>query len=316
VAVTRPLRSLLIGDVDYYPSEFAFGVNQAMTRAGHWHTAVNIRWDLGVIRKRLEEMRPDVVWGHMLLWPPGPTEVERMTKRADLLNLLADAREDWGTKVFIHDGDARVETRCPYDVSPAIDLALCNHTADRSVWKVPQLHWPYFAFDQAAIADPDPAWACDLLFAGRLDVTPLYRPRTELVLKLQHRLGPRMKVLPNELIKHTLYSTAVLAASAKAVLGYGRPGRNGWLDVRVFQYPGAGAYLLHDDVGDYLQDGIHYRKYPSGDVDAICAIVDGLDSDQVGVTALTRAVAFQYVQAHHSATVRVREALAAVELTL
>lgn len=314
--MTRPLRSLLIGDVDFYPSEFAFGVNQAMTRAGHWHTAVNIRWDSGVIAKRLEEVRPDVLWGHMLLWPPGPTEMERQSKRAELLNMVADARDDYGTKVLIHDGDARTDTRCPYDVSPAVDLALCNHTADRSAWKVPQLHWPYFAFDQTAIADPDPAWACDLLFAGRLDTGPLYQPRTELVLRLKERLGARMRVLPNELIRHTLYSTAVLAASAKAVLGYGRPGRNGWLDVRVFQYPGAGGYLLHDDVGDYLQDGIHYRKYPSGNVDAIVDIVNGLDSDMVGVTALTRAVAFQYVQEHHSATARVRQALVTVGLTL
>lgn len=304
----RPLRSVLIGDVDYYPSEYAFGVNQAMTRAGHWHTTVNIRADLEIIVRRVEQMRPDVIWGHMLLWAPGGQQ-----KTVDLLCALDDWRARWGTKVFLHDGDARDETRFATDVSPAIDLALCNHTADRSAWKIPQLHWPYFAFDQAALAEPDPAFVCDLLFAGRLDVSPLYLQRTELVLKLKERLGDRMRVYPSPEIRHTLFQTPVLARSARAVLGFGRPGRNGWLDVRVFQYPGAGGVLLHDDVGGYLEPDAHYVPYESGSLESV---ERGLAVLRDHDTTRLRQRAFQHVQARHSATARIGQALEAVGLRL
>lgn len=306
--MNRPLRSVLIGDVDYYPSEYAFGVNQAMTRWGHWHSTVNIRWDMGVIEKRVKEVHPDIIWGHMLLWAPGG-------KTTDLLCLCSDWKAK-GTKVVLHDGDARDDTRFPTDISPAVDLALCNHKADRSAWKIPQLHWPYFAFDQAKIADPNPEYACDLAFAGRLDTGPLYMKRTELVLMLQHRLGPRMKVFPNELMPHTLFRTSELAVSAGAILGFGRPERNGWLDVRVFQYPGAGGILLHDDVGGFLEAGVHYIPYTAGSVESVIDTCLGVIHDAANCADTIRKQAFHFVQKNHSATARVGQALDHVGLTL
>lgn len=305
--MTRPLRSLLIGDVDFYPSEYAFGVNQAMTRAGHWHTSVNIRQDIGTIAKRTLEMQPDLIWGHMLLWAPGPQ------KTPDLLDLCATWRGR-GTKVLIHDGDARVATRFPVDISPAVDLALCNHRASRHLWKIPQLHWPYFAFDQTAMATPHPDFLCDLAFAGRLVTDALYGDRTRLVLELKAKLGERMKIFPSESLPHTLYRTPELAVSAGAVLGYGRPDRPGWLDVRTFQYPGAGGILLSDDVGGLLDEGF-YLPYKAGDTESVLAALPTALEHPRRAQEMRR-LAFAYVQQHHSATARVRQALAVVGLTL
>ena len=310
--MNRPLRSVLIGDVDYYPSEYAFGVAQAMTMTGHWHSTVNVRWDINVIAKRLREMSPDVIWGHMLLWAPGGGASSNKT--SDLLELCERWRTKRGTKVLLHDGDARDETRYPFDISSAVDLALCNHTADRSVWKVPQLRWPYFAFYQREIAAPVPEYTCDLVFAGRLDSGGIYRERTMLIHELMICLGDRMKVFRGG-DEHTLFRTPELAASAGAVLGYGRPGRNGWLDVRVFQYPGAGGILLHDDVGGFLEPGVHYYRYDSGDCESVINALECALLEESRVVEMRRA-AFDYVQQHHSATARVRQALAAVGLEL
>lgn len=308
--MSRPLRSLLIGDVDHYPSEFAFGVQQAMTRAGHWHSAVSIRNDIGVIAKRAQEVQPDVIWGHMLMWPP------RVGAQApDLLELCVAWRRR-GAHVFIHDGDARTETRFPTDISPAVNVALCNHRADRGAWKVEQLHWPYFAFDQDQLAEPSLDFRCDLAFAGRLDGGGLYADRTRLVLALKAKLGDRMKIFPDATIPHTLYRTPELAVSAGAVLGYGRPQRSGWLDVRTFQYPGAGGILLTDDVGGLMEDGVHYFAYPAGSVDAVLAQVERLGDLSSARLLDVRHAAFEYVQAYHSATARVRQALAAVGVRL
>ena len=156
----RPLRSLLIGDIDHYPSEYAFGVNQAMTMAGHWHSTVNIRQDIGTIAKRVREVQPDVIWGHMLLWAPGS---EGGTKTVDLLCLCEEWKAKRGTKVLLHDGDARLDTRFPCDISPAVDLALCNHTAPRPQWCIPTLRWPYFCFYQPTLAEAVDEYRCDLL---------------------------------------------------------------------------------------------------------------------------------------------------------
>jgi glycosyl transferase family 1 len=309
----RPLRSILIGDLDFYPSEYAFGVNQAMTRAGHWHTTVNIRQDLGTIANRVKQMDPDVIWGHMLLWAPG---AEGGTKTVDLLCLCEDFRTHRDTKVLLHDGDARAEGRFPTDISAAVDLALCNHTAPRPRWNIPTLHWPYFAFDQVRMAEPIDDFRCRLAFAGRLDGGPTYQHRTDLVLQVQAKLGDDFKLFPSPEVPHTLFRTPTLAASADAVLAYGRPDRHGWLDVRTFQYPGAGGVLLHDDVGGHLTPWEHYVPYTSGSADSILESLALLEQHTAAAKLRLRLRAFTHVQQQHSATARVRQALATVGLVL
>jgi len=306
---------MLIGDVDGYLSEFAFGVNQALTKAGHFHNAISIRNDISTIAKRAGEVHPDILWGHMIAWPPRGAS----STPADLLELCADWKAK-GTKVLIHDGDAGSKTRFPLDISPAVDLALCNHTADRSAWKIPQLHWPYFCFDQAEMADPHPDFMCDLAFAGRLSTEGIYADRTRLVMELKAKLGDRMKIFPNASVGHTLYRTPELAVSAGAILGYGRPDRPGWQDVRTFLFPGAGGILLSDDAQDYLTPWEQFVPYESGSVDSVLRALEWLKmirgAHPSSKELVFREEAFLYTQAKHSATARVRQALAAVGLTL
>lgn len=302
--MSRPLRSVLIGDVDYYPSEFIFGVNQGMTLLGHWHTTINIRQPIEMIRRRLDQVHPDVIWGHMLLWAPNG-----LMHTQEILS-LCDERRSHGAVVILHDGDARSETRFPQDISTAVDLVLCNHTYDRSVWCVRQIRWPYFAFVQHEIAAQEPDFMCDLAFAGRLSAEGIYTERTRIVTTLRYMSDLSVKVFPSETVVHTLFRTPTLAASAGSVLGYGRPESRGWCDVRVFQYPGAGGVLLHDDAQGFLEPYVHYIPYARADVKSIlaavsCARVIGPD---------IRHEAFTYVQATHTSVHRVRHALQEVGL--
>lgn len=306
--MTRPLRSLLIGDISYYPSEFCFGISQGMTLLNHWHTAVDIRHPIDVIARRLSIVQPLVVFGHMLLWPPdGPA------KAAALLELLADARRRWGTRVLIHDGDARTETRWPHDVSAAVDLALCNHTADRSAWNIPQLRWPYGAFTQREMAAPVPEFRCRLAFAGRLG-GGIYQERTALIERCRDWLGDDFKVFPGQAGPHTLFRTPELAASAGAVLGFGRPESPGWVDVRTFMYPGAGGILLSDDVGGFLEPWAHYVPYRSHSSESVAESLTEIDRRGPEWRQRLRREAFGYVQSKHSAIARVQQALSVVGL--
>ena len=299
-----PLRSILIGDTSRYPSEFCFCVNQGMTLLGHWHREIDIRLPIDVVQRMCEIVRPQVLFCHMLLWSPaGPTHT------AALLDLCASWRKR-GTRVLIHDGDARAETRWPHDVSESVDLALCNHTADRSTWNIPQLRWPYGAFTQREMAAPVEAFRCRLAFAGRLG-GGIYQDRTDLVTRCQQWLGADMKVFPTPEVQHTLFRTPELAASAGAVLGFGRPEAPGWTDVRVTQYPGSGGVLLHDDVQGLLEPGVHYVPLPR-DPDAVDLKMAVRRAELAGPQI--RPAAFAFVQRFHSSIPRVLAALAAVGL--
>lgn len=307
----RPLRSLLVGDVDYYPSELIFGINQGMSLLGHWHATVNIRNHIDTIAHRAAQMQPDIIWGHMLLWSPGSDREPNRT--ADILALCEKWRKR-GTKILLHDGDARRETRFKANISSAIDIVLCNHTADRSVWGIRQVRWPYFAFVQREMAEPVDELRCLLAFAGRLHDSGIYANRTALVLALRKRLGDRFKVFPTDALPHTLMHTPELAASATAVLGYGRPEAPGWLDVRLFQYPGAGGILLYDDVeraDEFLSPGRHFIEYKRNNVDSVLRALD--EAGSVHNIAM-RERAFRWVQTTHTSAHRVAQALREVGL--
>ena len=295
-----------MGDCDFYPSEYIFGVNQGMTLLGHWHSTVNVRQDIGVIAQRVAQVQPDIIWGHMLLWPPGS-----MQKPAELLALCETWRRK-GTRVVMHDGDARLETRHPTDISHAVDLVLCNHTADRSVWGIPQIWWPYGAFAQTAMAAPCSEFSCDLAFAGRVSESGIYAGRTILIRALHARLEDRFRIFSGT--PHTLMRTPELAVSAVAILGYGRPESPGWLDVRLFQYSGAGGMVLYDDVArasEFLTPHEHFIPYTKGSAESVLAVLEMLA--RTSTTAWRQRI-FRYVQEHHSSAVRVQQALRAVGL--
>lgn len=299
--MSRPLRSVLIGDVDNYPSEYAFIVNQGMTRLSHWHTTVNIRQPIGVITKRLFEIQPHLIWTHMLLWPPPETD------RNALHEIIAYWRRTLGTRVVIHDGDAKPLTRHPHDISWLADLALCNHTTPRPEWNIPLLHWPYGAFHQDSLALPVEEFLCDLLFAGRLD-GGIYAERTALVLGLKEHLGERMRVLPDASTPHTLFRTPEVAASAGAVLGYARPDAPGWVDVRAWMYPGAGGVLLYNGDVPGLDPDWHFVHYDEPSVESVLTALEWVQAHPDQIRQM-RVRAFEDVQKKHSAVPRVQAVL-------
>lgn len=301
------MRSLMLGDVAHYVSPYMTGVADASKRLGIEHREVSIRQPAKVIERAIADHRPDLIWTQMLLWAP-----EGSPPVGDLIALMEQATKQ-GARVVIHDGDYKERCRFPRDLSAWCSLALCNHEFDRSPWNVPAVKWPYFAATQDRIADPDPRWACGLWFAGQLALGPVYAERTAFLGALQRR-GVRLRT-PTPADGNTLLQTAKIAASADAVLGYGRPGVKGWVDTRVFQYPGAGAILLHDDVGGYLAPWEHYVPYRSGDPGSVADALDRLRALSDGERRALRERAFSFVQERHSGVARVRQVLGLLGLS-
>jgi len=294
----------MLGDCENYVSPYMRGIAQAMKLLGHVHTEMSIRSPARVIDQRLRLWKPDVIWTHMLLWPPpGSPPV------SDLVAAVAAAAAR-GSKVVIHDGDAKQPTRYAHSLAKWCSLALVNHGFDRSAWRVPVLKWPYFAMKQCEIARPVEALKCELFFAGTLG-GGVYSARTALLDAIKAR-GVSITVPPQG--ENTLDRTAEIAASAGAVLGFGRPSVPGWCDVRVFQYPGAGGILIHDDVQGYLDPWTHFVPYRSGDADSLVEALKALRLLSDDERAAMRQRAFERVQAEHSSVARARQALAALEV--
>jgi hypothetical protein len=299
----RPLRSMMLCNPSYL-SAYVLGVAQAMGQLGHWHRCVSVLDDADRITRQFEEMRPDVIWTHTVPWVPRGAPAPGWL----LLELLANWR--WrGARVVLHDGDPRTATRYPQDLSASFDVALCNHSLSRIEWRLPTLRWPYAAMAQREMAEPVESLRCHLLFAGivRKDDN-LYSGRSEVLGILRERLGDRLTVRTGAV--NDRMQSADVAASAQAVLGFGRSEVPGWVDTRVFQYPGAGGVLIHDDVAEFLVPGVHFVPYERGADAASTAQAIMLALEKVGhVEAELRARAFGHIQAHHTWRHRVEAAL-------
>lgn len=300
------MRSLMLGDCNHYASPYMRGVADASSRLGIEHYEVSIRQPIEQLARVLGALKPDLIWTHMLLWPPpGAPPVE------DLVALMErEARR--GARIVIHDGDCKERTRHPHNLAAWCSLALVNHGHDRSAWGVPVLGWPYFAAVQERIADADPAWNCDLFFAGQLGTGPVYAARSALLEGIR-AAGVKLRQ-PTALDGNTLSKTPTIAASADAVLGFGRPEATGWVDTRVFQYPGAGGILVHDDAGGYLEPWVHFVPYQSGSSASVVEALGRLRAMPERERRSIRERAFAFVQRHHNSIARVHQVLRALEL--
>lgn len=299
------LRSLMIGDCHHYQSPYMIGVDGACKRLGIDHRQVSIRSPIDKIARVIDQHKPDLIWTHMLLWAPdGSPSV------GDLVSLMERAAKT--ARIVLHDGDYKERCRHPHNLSSWCSLALTNHEFDRSAWRIPTLKWPYFAFDQDQISDPDPKWACGLFFAGTVGKGEVYAKRSVLLERLR-KLGVGLR-MPSQADGNTLLKTPVIAASAEAVLGFGRPDVKGWVDTRVFQYPGAGAILLHDDAGGYLEPWEHFVPYQSGSAESVAEAMRRIRGMSGQERRALRERAFSFVQERHSGVARVKQVLAALGL--
>jgi len=289
----------MIGDCDHYFSPYIFGVNQGMSRLGHWHSQVNMRQPFEVIAQRVLDVKPDILWTHMLLWAPiGSPSVDRLV---DLCRRVAKN----GTKVVIHDGDYKSATRYPNDISEWCAAALCNHQFDRSAWKCPVLYWPYFAFAQELFQVPEKL-DYGLFFAGTVRADATYAARSQLLEEIRAK-GVDLSIPPLS-EGNTLFRTAEIATASQAVLGFGRPGVTGWVDTRVFQYPGAGAILLHDEAPQLIP-WEHYVPYVSGNAESVAAAYRCVEAMSSTEQMNLRSRAFDYVQRKHSSVARVKQVI-------
>lgn len=308
----RPLRIALIGNTVREYSAFVTGVREGIIRLGHRYRGIDFRsmspeqtWHL------LKEFKPDYVFTHMIL-------NASIGKTPQTLDVLAKIRGETGAKIIHTMQDARRTSRYPHDISDSVDMGLLNQTECledfEKTWGIPCHYWPYATLYQRAMAEPDPALErFEFVYTGNMN-NNLYKERTDFVNAVRKRIKLFVFKTQEDGDKRAL--TAELAATAKAVFGMGlQYDIDGYIDVRPFQYCGAGALLItHNYKGmeKVFENGKHLVAFEGYDVDNVVQLYSHYRENAEKADRIRR-TGFEYVQRCHNWEVRVQDAIDTIE---
>lgn len=303
----RPIRIVTLGDWSNYFSYFLAG-----TQEGAIHNDCLFRpIDIGLSKEKiincLAQFRPNILFCHCIF--------SNNFRPQEQFEVLETVRKRFGTKVYYHLGDARTEPRYPQDISRFVDVCLVNQTGNlqkfSDIWKVPTYYWPYGCFKQKEIAVIDPKFRHNLVFTGRLASKGVHEGRSKFVQELKKVL-PDLALYPNQEYPDTKLLTADIAASSKAVLGVcAGYDIEGYIDVRPFQYPGAGGFLFqryYQGMGKLFENKKHLVWFADYDINNFL----GLYGEYMGKPEAMNRIrkdGFAFCQKHHSMQVRVKSVI-------
>lgn len=319
--IRRPLRILILGNTRLGYSWFVLTATQGAVLLGHQVRHIDFKTnDFGWIREQTEWFRPDLILTHIVFHKP----VNDKHGLTHVLEWFNDLRKALGTKICYNMGDARTTPRYPHDISSAFDLGLVNNFDPETrarfeqTWKVPTIWWPYSALWQKTIADPAPDLKnLGLVYTGSLDrASDLHRRRTEFVEQLKAAFAAAK--LPFTIYQtqdpkgDMRHRTAELSASTGGVLGL--PADNdvpGYLDVRPFQYGGAGAVLYHREVPaleKVFNPARHYIGFNGYNPEAVVDLFKRMQKPSAAaVEKRVRLSVFTHVQKHHCSINRMED---------
>jgi len=303
------IRIACIGDYTVRYSHFTAGVMEGAIRLGHWFRPIPLLQPIAEIAKQVDYFRPDIIFIHQIF---SAYHEIRLAKQ-----FLKDLRAK-GIKVLLHEGDWRPEPRFKEDISDYIDVGVLNRSNTNSysdIWKIPCYHWPYPCLQQKEIETAQDKYRADVSFSG--NITKRDNPkhphygRTEFLEKIGKKLN--LKIYPNEEISNSRFSTPVIAASSSVIIGTQLDDdSSGYIDVRCFQYIGAGALYFHEkckSIEQFFQDGVHYVGYEHMNVDSFLFNYEHYVIERPEKGAMIREEGFNNCQENHNTMKRVKQAL-------
>ena len=308
----RQWRICGLGDYANYYSYFTYGVMEGSILNGAWFRPIPLFGQpLQAVREQILFFKPHAVLAHMIFNKQGQHSME------DVFTLLSDLRRK-GIRVIYHAGDAREVPRWPYDISGIVDFALANHGLRKEyskAWNVPCYHWPYACLQQNGILERkhvSEEYRSLVTFTGSLtaSVNHVHAERTRFVEALQKRIS--IKCFPTPETGNTRFQTAEVAAGAEAVLGVGMAEHiPEYIDVRPFQYIGAGAAYFHNHsyvMSKFFLDGFHFIGYEKNNVEDFLYKFHNEEH-----RAKVRVQGFKFAQRYHSTKARMRMVLDLLE---
>lgn len=256
----KQLRIVGLGDYANYYSYFTYGILEGAIRCGAWFRPIHIFQDLNSVKAQIDFFKPHIILAHCIF-------NRRPHNREDVFELLRGFRLKYGTKVYYHMGDARAEPRYPHNITGFVDGALVNNLELEkwsSIWGVPCIHWPYMSLYQEELAWLDDRFAHGAVFTGSLGADDGHHAsRTGFFDALKSKID--VKTYPDEEWGNSRFLTAEISSSSVAVIGTQMGGDiYGYIDVRPWQYIGAGALYFHEGCSNidlYFISDYHYIPY-------------------------------------------------------
>lgn len=235
------LKILIIGNTDRDPvraySWFVRSTSDGLRRNGH--EVIGLDWKTNNLKTMvacLDLYKPDIIFTHMTF--SGHHNIN------NVLQIFEDERKN-GTIIIHTLQDARNEPRYNGNISNAFDLALIGQTKNlekfSKIWGVNAFYWPYSSMYQEKMADYDPEYHFNApIFTG----TPgAHVDRSNFLYKLQNMMPIYMiKTKGRNDLRN---KTAELSSTTPCILGLCTGyDIDGYMDVRPFQYLGAGAFMI------------------------------------------------------------------------
>jgi len=305
----KQYRIAILGKWNSYLSFFLMGSMQGIFLNGGLCRPISLENNImNEVMEQLKFFKPHAILSHTIF--------DNLPHRNQLFDVLRKMRKS-GTKVFYHAGDARSEPRHPAPINDIVDCVLINHwpvMPKYSVWNVPCFHWPYMALNQDSLSNPVEMYRCDLAFTGSLADNQHHAPRARFIQNLKNRVP--VTVFPTPQSGNTRFQTPELSASAKGVLGF-QMGLDipGYLDVRPYQFIGAGALYFHDkhsSIDKVFQDGVHYVGFKRDDIEDFYSKWQYYAQNTERRQQIIQA-GFEYCQLHHSSKERMKQVINIIE---
>jgi hypothetical protein len=308
----KQLRIACLGDYTKYFSYYNYGVMEGAIRNGAWFRPISIfGQSLSEIKSQIEFFKPHILFTHCIF------DAKGQHNRDDVFALLRWCRQKAGIFNIYHAGDARPIPRYAHPIDDIIDIGLLNASLVKEYsgyWKIPCYRWPYMCLYQEDIASKDNIFTTDIAFTGSLsnDSNSVHYDRTIFINKLSEG-ALLVRVFPNEETGNTRFQTAELASSANMILGKQMvKDLAGYVDVRPFQYIGAGAIYLHDkapQVYEYFEPKVHYLEYDENNYKSIIDLHKHYVVDRPDEGDKIRRQGFEYCQRFHSTKERVKKVI-------
>jgi hypothetical protein len=255
------------------------------------------------VKEKLISMKPDVVFTHLSFH-------FNLKPTAKVLQMQKEVKNAIGCK-FVHvTMDARSNDRYMGDVRGAFDIAFVGNFEmlenGRKSWKIPAFYSPYSSLCYDKMASPSPEFNFnDAVFTGGPKTHP---DRWAFIQKLQKRIP--IKIYQTQSDNDVRNKTPELSASAKLILGLCTGYNiNGYIDVRPWQYLGAGACCAirrFKGMDDLIPRDLYFGfdTYNEGDADLVAEYYRRSLSEN---TMPMREKAFNYIQQNHSCKIRLKE---------
>ena len=303
------MKIVILGNTRLNYSWFCLTFRQGCKLLGHDVYDIDYKsTSINIIKQKLLDINPKYVFTHLSFH-------KNINPIDKILQMYSEVKKR-GINIIHTCSDARTEDRYMKDLSESVYMAFVG-TFDMvnncsKAWNIPTFYCPYSSLTYDKMAQP----VKDLMFENPVFTgSPgSHDDRKNFIEKLQRKM--KLEIFHTQSPGDLRSRTEELSSSAKCILGLCTGyDIDGYIDVRPFQYLGAGAFMIirkFKGMDDIIPDDIYipFNGYTDSDVDFVKEKFEYWKNQD---TSEIRIRAFNYIQRNHSSKIRIKNIIDVLE---